>query len=70
MDGEKIAYASLDGVHGLLGVEREALPGIVGERDRMFGETVVQIFDAEHQGRALIHLPLPIDASAGRPPKD
>jgi len=66
----KVAYATLDDVDILLGRELEGRASVVSERERLRGETVVQIFDAEHQGRSPANPVLPIDAGAGCPPHD
>ncbi len=67
MNGEKVAYATFDDVDILPGRELQGQASVVCELDRLRGETVVQIFDAEHQGRSPAHRVLPIDAGAGCP---
>ena len=49
VDGEKVAYTTLDGVDRLLGIYSEAVPRseVVGDRDGICREPVVQIFDTE-----------------------
>lgn len=50
VNGEKVAYATLDCVDTLLGFKGEAAPGVIAERDRLLREPIVQILDTEHKG--------------------
>ena len=67
MDREKVAYATFDGVDVLVGSERADCSGIIADRDPLLRKSVVQIFDAEYQGRARIERKFPVDAASRRP---
>src|SRR5258706_16295265 len=67
VDREKVAYATFDGVDVLVGFERADCSGVIADRDPLLGKSVVQIFDAEYQGRARIERKFPVDAASGRP---
>jgi len=51
VDREKVTYAPFDGVYVLFSSEGEDSSGVVAECDRLIWKSIVEIFDAEHQGR-------------------
>ena len=67
VDAKQVAYATLDDVDILAGIEGETSSVVVGDRERVVPEPVVLIVDAENYSRARIQLPLIIDAAACLP---
>ena len=67
VDAKQVAYATLDDIDILAGIEGETSSVVAGHRERVVAEPIVLIVDAENYGRARIQLPLVIDAGTSRP---